>query len=280
MGNFFNTILIQPLANGLFLFYHLLWHNLGLAIIAFGVVIRFVLTPLTKPYMNSMKKMKEYEPELAKLKEKYKNDNKALLAAQTEFYKQKKINPGAGCLPYLLQIVILIALFNVFSRVLSSGGVAAKFDGLLYQPLKLAQGEIINTRFLYMDLAKPDSFKVAGIPFGIPGPILFLAAFFQLMSSKMTLSYNPNEKKKKEKKDGQPDMQTSMQQSMVYTFPLFTLIFGLSFPAGLALYWMLFSVFQVVQQYNSAGWGGLTPWLLKLHLLKSQAGKEITDGKK
>jgi YidC/Oxa1 family membrane protein insertase len=251
-----------------------------LAIIAFGVVIRFALTPLTKPYMNSMKKMKEYEPQLAKLKEKYKNDNKALLAAQTEFYKQKKINPGAGCLPYLLQIVILIALFNVFSRVLSSGGIAAKFDSLLYQPLKLAPGEIINTRFLWMDLSKPDSFKVAGIPFGIPGPILFLAALFQLLSSKMTLTYNPDEKKKKVKVEGKPDMQTSMQQSMVYTFPLFTLIFGLSFPAGLALYWMLFSVFQVIQQYKSAGWGGLTPWLLKLHLLKSQAGKELTNGKK
>lgn len=230
--------------------------------------------------MNSMKKMKEYEPQLTKLKEKYKNDNKALLAAQTEFYKQKKINPGAGCLPYLLQIIILIALFNVLSRALATGGVASKFDVLLYQPIKLAQGETINTKFLYMNLTKPDSFKVNGIPFGIPGPILFLAALFQLMASKMTLSFNPDEKKKKDKKQKEPDMQTSMQQSMVYTFPLFTLIFGLSFPSGMALYWMLFSIFQVIQQYTSSGWGGLTPWLLKLHLLKSQADDKKTNEKK
>lgn len=277
----FQTILIQPLANGLILFYKLVGNNMGLSIIAFAVFLRILTTPLTKPYLQSMKKLKEYEPQLSKLKGKYKNDKKKLLEAQTEFYKQKGINPGAGCLPYLLQIVILIALFNVFTRVLSGGDIAVKLNELLYAPLKFPAGQTIDTNFLYLDITKPDVFKIPGLPFPIPGPVLFLAAIFQFISAKIM---QPYDKRKKKKKGNEEDMQTAMQQSMVYTFPLFTLIFGLNFPSGLALYWLLFSMIQAWQQYKASGWGGLTPWILKTGLLKSsssdKSGKKVTESNK
>jgi len=60
------------------------------------------------------------------------------------------------------------------------------------------------------------------------------------------------------------DMAVAMQSSMIYTFPLMTIIFGVSFPSVLALYLLLFSVFQMIQQYKSSGWGGLTPWVSKI----------------
>src|SRR3972149_138357 len=156
--NIFTTLLIQPLTNGLFLFYKLLGGNLGLAIIGFSVTLRFLLNPLTKPYMESMKKMREHQPALDKLKKKHKGEQKKLLAAQGEFYKQKGINPGGGCLPYLLQIVILIALFNVFTRVLAGDGID-KLNSLLYSPLHFASGESLKTNFLYLNLTKPDVFR-------------------------------------------------------------------------------------------------------------------------
>lgn len=269
--NIFNVVLIEPLANGLILFYKLLGGNMGLAIIGFSLALRFLLNPLTKPYMESMKKMKEFEPQLTKLKERHKDDKKKLLEAQTEFYKQKGINPGAGCLPYLLQIVVLIALFNVFTRVLSpNGDVVAKFNEFLYSPLRFAEGEAINTRFLYLDITRPDSFKVSFLPFAIPGPILIFAALLQFASAKiMTPFQKLEEKVAKKTKGATDDLQVSMQKSMSLTFPLFTLIFGLSFPSGLALYWLLFSLFQLLQQYRTSGWGGLTPLLTKIGLLKS-----------
>ena len=268
--NIFTTLLIQPLANGLVIFYRLLGQNMGLAIIGFSLGLRLLLNPLTKPYMESMKRMKEFEPHLAKLKKKYKNDKKKLLAAQTELYKQKGINPGAGCLPYLLQIVVLIALFSVFNKALiNDGGGIEKFNELLYSGLKFNPGEILNTKFLYLDVTKPDVFRFAGLPFPIPGPIIFLAAFFQLVSSKMMTPYTEIEEKVAKKTSGQTDdLQVSMQKSMAFTFPLFTLIFGMGFPSGLALYWLLFSLWQVWQQYNTSGWGGITPWIKKLNLLK------------
>ena len=125
-----------------------------------------------------------------------------------------------------------------------------------------------------MDITKPDVFKIPGLPFPIPGPILILAAFLQFISAKMMQSLGVPQKKKDKDKPKEEDMQTAMQSSMIYTFPLFTLIFGLSFASGLALYWMLFSLIQVWQQYQTSGWGSLSPWISKLGLLKSTTTKE------
>lgn len=214
--------------------------------------------------MQSMKKMKEVEPQLAKLKKKYANDKTKLMQAQADFYKEKGINPGAGCLPYLLQIVILIALFSVFTRVLSTNSDIGKLNDFLYPPLKFSSDTALNNKFLYLDMSKPDTFKVEGVPFPIPGPILLLAAILQFLTAKMMAPAVLVEKKVAEKTiEAQDDLQVAMQQSTTYTFPLFTLIFGVNFKSGLALYWLIFSLSQMWQQYRTSGWGGLTSWVAK-----------------
>src|SRR4030065_1481337 len=96
--NIFSTLLVQPLANGLIAFYKLLGGNMGLAIIGFSLFLRVILSPLTKPYMQSMKRMKDLAPRLEKLKAKYKDDKKGMALPQADLYKKEKINPGAGCL--------------------------------------------------------------------------------------------------------------------------------------------------------------------------------------
>lgn len=268
--NIFQIALIQPLTNGLILFYNILWQNMGLAIIGFSLFLRFVLNPLTAPYMASMKKIKDVEPLVKKLKLKYKDDQKALLAAQTELYKQRGINPSAGCLPYILQIVILIALFNVFTHVLSTNSDSMqKLNALLYSPLKFSENATIHTGFLYLDVRKPDVFNFSGIPFPIPGPFLILAGLLQFLSAKMTQPLLKKEEKiVKGTKSEADDMAVAMQSSMIYTFPAMTILFGVKFPSGLALYWLLFSIFQMYQQYKSSGWGGLTPFINRLGLIK------------
>ncbi len=280
--NIFTTLLIQPLANGLIVAYRLLGENMGLAILGFGLFLRVVLNPLTKPYMKSMKKMKDFAPQLEKLKRKHKGDNVKLAQAQSEYYIQKGINPGAGCLPYLLQIVVLIAFFNVFSRVLTpNGDIVARFNELLYEPLKFGAQEIINTKFLYLDVTRPDVINIPSLPFPLPGPVLILAAFVQFLSAKIMAPYvKAEEKAAKKTKEKSDDIQVAMQQSMIYTFPLMTIVIGLRFASGLALYWLLFSVYQAIQQYNSQGWGGLTPWIEKIGLLQSDAGSKKNGRKK
>jgi YidC/Oxa1 family membrane protein insertase len=280
--NIFTTLLIQPLANGLIVAYRLLGENMGLAILGFGLFLRVILNPLTKPYMESMKKMKNFAPQLEKLKKKHGGDKVKLAQAQSEFYKQKGINPGAGCLPYLLQIVVLIAFFNVFSRVLTpNGDIVVRFNELLYEPLKFGAQEIINTKFLYLDVTKPDVFNVAGLPFPLPGPVLLLAAIVQFLSAKIMAPYvKGKEKIAKKTKEKSDDIQVAMQQSMIYTFPLMTIVIGTRFASGLALYWFLFSVYQAIQQYKSQGWGGLTPCIEKTGLLQSDARSKKNGRKK
>lgn len=273
--NIFQLFLVQPLANALIFLYNTLFNNMGLAIIVLSFAIRLATNPLTKKSMDSMKKIKEIEPLVAKLKKKYANDPKGLMAAQTELYKQKNINPSAGCLPQIIQIVILFALFNVFNQVLANNSSSIdSLNNLLYPALKLSAETKLNMSFLYLDISKPDVFHLPNVTFPIPGPILILAGLLQFLSAKMMQPLVKKEEKvAKTTKTEADDMAVAMQSSMVYTFPLMTIIFGIKFPSGLALYWLLFSIFQMYQQYKTSGWGGLTSFINHLGLVQSGNAK-------
>lgn len=268
----FNTLLVQPLANGLILFYNIFGQNLGVAIIFFTVALRLTLNPLTKPYMDSMKKIKDLAPELEKLKKRHGNDKVKIAKAQSDFYKEKGINPGAGCLPYLLQIVVLIAFFNVFTKTISAGGnLTDNFNTLLYEQLRLPQDHELNTKFLYLDLAKPDVFRLPNINIPFPGILIILSAVSQFLSAKSQTPVLKKEKKIAEKtKSEADDFQVAMQSSMIYTFPLFTLWIGMRFPSALALYWLVFSIMQLYQQVRSQGLGGLESLFIRFKVIKSQ----------
>lgn len=269
--NIFETLLLQPLASGLIVFYKFFGNNMGLAIIFFTIFLKFVLNPLTKPYMESMKKMKDLAPALSKLKIKHGSDKVKLAQAQAELYKQNKINPGAGCLPYLLQIVVLIAFFNVFSRTLYPNvDTIASFNKLVYKSLQFAEGASINTKFLYVDIKSPDLISIPGFNFKFPGPLLVLAAIIQFLSAKTSAPLvKAEEKVAKKTKTDADDMQVTMQKSMTYMFPLMTLVIGYQFPSGLALYWLVFSAAQMFQQVRTQGWGGLSPFVNRFNLIKS-----------
>lgn len=261
-------ILTPILINGLILFYEYLGKNLGVAVILFSIFLIFVLRPLTKPYMQSMKRIREMEPQLAKLKKKFGTDKLKLSQAQAGLYKQNKINPTAGCLPYLLQFAVLIALFGVFTTVFSNGESTQNINSKLIPLLQFSQNEVINTKFLYMDISKPDTFQIPGISFGLPGLFLILATIAQFLSVKITAPYISEEQKiAKKSKSELDDVQVTMQKSMMYMLPLMTIIFGLRLPSGLALYWLVYSVVNVWQQVSMSGWGSLTP---AVNLLKSR----------
>lgn len=270
LGQAFSAILTQPLANGLILFYNIFGHNLGVATIIFSASLFLITRPLSKPQMESMKKIKAIQPLVDKLKKKYGTDKMAFSKAQAELYKQKGINPGAGCLFQILQLVVLITFYQVFAGALSNSTESiTKLNGLLYAPLKIAADATLNTNFLYLNISKPDVFNV-GLPIALPGIFLILATISQFLSIKITAPYVEAEKKVvKATKDSTDDMQLAMTSSMMYTVPLMTLYFGYQFPSGLALYWLVFSIGTVWQQVSANGWGSLTPFLRKLNLLKS-----------
>ena len=255
-SNMWNTLFYQPLVNALIFFYELLGQNLGLAIIGLTVFIRGALTPLTLPSLKSAQKLKELQPELNKLKEKYGKDKQSFAQAQLKFYQEHGVNTAAGCLPQIAQIVILIALFQAFNQVLQSNGdIIQNLNDVLYPSLQLAKEAVINTKFLNLNLTQPDVFNITGFKLGpitvnkLPGIFLILAAATQFLSSKLMMPASKASEAKSEKTaDSKDDMAAAMQTQMLYFMPIMTLFIGFRFPSGLVLYWLTFSVFMLVQQ--------------------------------
>lgn len=267
MGEIWRLILFQPLTNGLIFFYQI-FGNLGVAIIVLTLFIRALLIPLTVPSMKAAKKMQELAPQLEKLKRKYKDDKQKFAQAQLELYRAHGANPAAGCLPQIVQLLVLIALYQAFAQVLRANGpeIINKLNEILYPILRLPSETKMNLSFWYLDLSKPDLIRLSGLP-ALPGLFLILAALTQFLSSKMmspTVELAQEEAKKT--KEATDDIATAMQSQMLYLFPLMTILIGLTFPSGLVLYWFTFSGFQLIQQYFTSGWGGLGPWLRKLKI--------------
>ncbi|MBR8701810.1 Membrane protein insertase YidC 2 [Fusobacterium sp. DD29] len=125
---------------------HNLTGNFGVAIILATIVIRIVLLPLTLKQDKSMKNMKKLQPELEKIKEKYKNDSQMMNQKTMELYKENKVNPAGGCLPLLIQLPILWALF-----------------GVLRDPATVPPG----STFLWLELVKPDPYYILPILNGV-----------------------------------------------------------------------------------------------------------------
>ena len=273
MIELWNTLLFHPLVNAL-IFLARYTGDLGWSIIWLTVGLRLVMTPLVIPSLKSGKKMAELAPELEKLKIQYKDDKKGLATAQAELYKKHGFNPAAGCLPQIVQILVLISLFNAFNSFLRPNGhdLVTKLNPLLYSNNQLPADFKLSTHFYNLELSKPDVIKVSGLPLPIPGIFLLLTGVIQFLSSKMMLPAVKKLEKQAEKTEGQTDdMMAATQQQMLYMFPVMTIIFGYQFPSGLVLYWLVFSLVSMVQQYMVTGWGGLTPWLGKLGVVKSSA---------
>ena len=216
-----NTLLSQPLLWALLFLSKILFNNLGLGIIALTLFIRFVLVPLTLPSLRAMQKQREIQGELNDLKEKYKDDKKKLAQEQMKLFQKYGINPAAGCLPQIVQIIILIAMYNAFTSVLG----------------KSEHG--LNATFLYLDLTKPDPFLI------LPG----LSGAAQFWASKLMLPTVKKEEKLASKTSGKSDdIMYNMQEQMLYLAPLMTVFIGYKLPSGLVLYWFVTTAFSLVQQ--------------------------------
>ena len=145
----FGWAIIRPISIGFYYVFQFLYgivHNYGWAIIIFSIMIKIVLYPLTRKSFQSMRKMQELQPKLAALKEKYKKDPQKLNQETMKMYKQEGVNPMGGCLPMLLQMPVLFALFNLFRTTIMLR--QASFLGGLIQDLSAPDAMIGNFNVL------------------------------------------------------------------------------------------------------------------------------------
>ncbi len=232
-GSFFGlTFLIRPIAEylllPLFQFLHSFIPNYGVVIIIFSFIIKILVYPLTKSSYQSMKKMQALQPKIAELKEKFKDDPQKLNKETMKLYSTYGINPAGGCLPILLQMPIFIALWGMFQSAID----------LRLQPFI----------FWIKDLSTPDVIYDLGfkIPlFGIQqiSGLALLMGLTTFIQQKMTIK-DPN------------------QKALVYIMPIMLTLLFMAFPSGLNLYYFLFNLFSIIQQWyinRSAGEMVLVP---------------------
>ncbi len=191
--------------------------NYGLVIILFAFLVKLVLYPLTKSSYTSMAKMREVQPEMEAIKEKYGDDPQKQQEAMMRLYREKGVNPLGGCLPMLLQYPILIAMWRFFQSTLV----------------------LRQESFLWAhDLSAPD--PILHLPFSIPLYGDFVAGFTLLMGISMIAQI----------KFASPSgtAVTGQQKVLMYALPAFFFLFFNRFPSGLSLYYLAFNIFTVFQQ--------------------------------
>ncbi|MHB1685903.1 MAG: membrane protein insertase YidC [Ignavibacteriaceae bacterium] len=211
--------IIRPIAEyvllPLFDFLHRFISNYGIVIIIFSLIIKLVLYLPSKSSLQSMKKMQMLQPMIAELKLKYKDDPTKLNKETMKLYSTYGINPAGGCLPLILQMPIFIALWGLFKVAI----------GLRQQPFV----------FWIKDLSRPDI--ILSLPFKIPifgidqiSGLALLMGIATFIQQKMTVK-DPT------------------QQALVYVMPIMLTLMFMSFPSGLNLYYFMFNVFSIAQQY-------------------------------
>lgn len=234
LTNIFNLILYQPLFNALILLYQYLpGQDFGIAVIVLTVLIRFLLYPLMAQSMKSQRALTEIQPKIQEIQEKFKDDKEKQAKEIMGLYKEQKINPLGGCLPLLLQMPILLALFWVFMTF--KDGLGPDQLAILYPfvPVPNIPGEPMFLGF--MNLAHPN-------------PILAVLAgicqFFQAKTATMRIKKN----KPSSQKSKFPEM---MQKQMLYFFPVFMFFILLRLPSAIGLYWIITALFSIGQQYSA-----------------------------
>jgi YidC/Oxa1 family membrane protein insertase len=233
---------------------------LGFAVIGLTILIRLLLYPLMQAQLKSAKKMANLKPHLDAINQKHKNDKQAMQQAQLALYKEHGVNPAAGCLPLLIQMPVLIALYNVFYQVLNNGNIAKELvaiNHVVYHPaLRIST---LDLSFFGMNLAvKPSQWQTHGWwLLAIP----VITGALQWWQSKLmmpTAATNPKseiqnskqiQKSKDQKDEKKPeDTAMEMQKQMAIITPLMFGYFAWQFPLGLALYWNVFGLFGIMQQ--------------------------------
>lgn len=223
MSLIWQEVFLRPIFNLLMFFYKVIPpHDLGLSIILLTAVIKIILIPTSLKMTKSQKELAGLQKEIARIREKYKNNIQKQNEELMKLYQQKGVNPFASCLPLFIQMPFFIALFVVLKDV------SQNHLDLYYSFIKPPSG--FSTMFLgLIDLAKPDKFVLP-----------FLAAISQLLYS-FILSKFQQEKGQIEKTKNQ---QLNFQINIIFAVMIFFLAQG--FPAGLPLYWTANSLFSIL----------------------------------
>ena len=236
----FDAILITPFVNVILFIYKLIGGNFGIAIILFTILVKLITWPLQAKSIKSAKAMQDLQKDkrYIDMQNKYKNDKEKLAQAQMQLYKDMKISPFASCLPTLIQLPIIIGLYQALILALAT----TQYDLLrltnhIY-PGFLSVAELIplNREFLWMNLSQPERLFIPGIPFGIPLLTIIVVVTTFLQQKLMTPPST-----------GPGDQSSQMTGMMNIYMPLLMGWISFTLSAGLAVYFVISNLVVIFQ---------------------------------
>lgn len=237
MSTIFHEVIYQPIYNILIFLYDVIpGGDFGIAIIAVTILLKSALIPLSKKQIQSQKRMQEIQPKLKEIQVKYKDDKERQTKEVMKFYKENKVNPFSGCLPIIVQLIFLIAIYRVIINISDAG---LMIDGADLYSFVENPGQINKTFIGLVDLLKPSI------------PIAILAAAAQFWQTKLMINKKKKESiavKKDDSKSEEPDFSEIMNKQMMILGPALTLFIGIKFAAALSIYWLFSTLFAIAQQ--------------------------------
>jgi len=228
----FNTYLYQPIFNLLVWLYDVIpGTDIGLAIIALTIIIKLVLFPLSHKSIKSQRALSQLQPKIDELKRKFGDKKEEMAKAMMELYSKEKVSPFSSCLPLLIQLPILFALYRVMR------------DGLRSEHLDQLYSWVPNPGTI-----DPVSFGI--IDLAVPSVVLaVLAGAVQFWQARMMTTKQPPKELRKKQGAKDENLMATMNKQMVYFMPIMTVVIGATLPGGLTLYWLLNNLLTVGQQY-------------------------------
>jgi len=234
IGEIWNLIAVEPVINILVVMTHYLFNNFGLAIIALTLIVNGAMLPLTLKQIRASKAMQSLQPKIAELKKKYGKDKEKMAREQMRLYKESGVSPAGCLLPLLIQMPVWIALFQSIMRVLAV--IPENLVGLsqyLYSWPVVYSTLPLSNDFLWLNLATGDIF------------LALLVGASMWVQQKMVMTTSPD------------PAQKTQSSLMLWILPIMFAWLTLSFPSGLALFWVTSNLFRIGLQYWIGGWGGL-----------------------
>lgn len=228
IGYLFTIICYQPLLNLLvFLYNNIPGNDIGLVIIIITLIIKLILYPFSASMIKAQKAINELQPKINEIKNNYKDDKEKQAMETMKLYKDNKVNPFSSCLPLLIQLPFLIAIYQVFNVGLRNGSLDLLYP-FIYNP-----GTLNSFAFGFLDMSKP------------LWVLALMAGAAQFWQTKMMLSKRPEIKSTGAKDE---DMTAIMSKQMLIMMPIMTVFIGWNLPSGLVFYWFLLTVFTALQQ--------------------------------
>jgi YidC/Oxa1 family membrane protein insertase len=250
-----NTIILNPMVNILIWIYNLAFHNFGVAIVIFTIIIRLITYPLTAQQLKSTKKMQELtgSKKYQEIQKKYKDDKEKLAQEQMKLYKELGINPFGSCLPTIIQFPIMIGLYQAISLAMASAPVQLlNLSRSLYTFIPAAALIPLNSKFLWMNLGLPETatplLQVGTIVVPILTILVVLTTWLQ--SKLMTPpSTTPG------------DQSAAMSNMMTLSMPVLMGFIAYSLSSGLALYFIISNILGIAQYavMGNVHWSNLLP---------------------